>query len=63
MNERERYLESVLYGRPDRISLQPGSGRESTRIAWYSQGLPEDISNGCVVLGVRFVWPIKAINI
>jgi hypothetical protein len=45
MNARERYLETLLFGKPDRIPLEPGAGRESTRKNWYSQGLPADIKN------------------
>ena len=43
MNQRERYLETVLFGAPDRIPFTPGGGRKSTREAWYSQGLPREI--------------------
>ena len=43
MNQRERYLETLLFGTPDRIPLEPQSGRLSTREAWHKQGLPEDI--------------------
>ncbi len=42
MNERQRYLETVLFGTPDRIPLQPGGGRESTRERWYKEGLPRE---------------------
>jgi uroporphyrinogen decarboxylase len=45
MNARERYLETVLFGAPDRIPLEPGGGRESTRRAWHAQGLPRDVTN------------------
>ena len=34
----------MLFGRPDRVPLQPGSGRLSTRRAWHAQGLPEDVA-------------------
>lgn len=40
---RERYLNTLLFGQPDRIPLAPGGGRESTRAAWHRQGLPPDI--------------------
>lgn len=43
MNERERYLETMLFGSPDRVSLTLGNGRESTRAAWHSQGLPSSV--------------------
>ena len=42
MNERERYLETILFGSPDRVPFSPGGPRESTRRRWCSEGLPED---------------------
>jgi len=45
MNERERYLETMLFGNPDRVPLTPGGGRESTRARWYKEGLPEDVKD------------------
>jgi hypothetical protein len=39
MTERERYLETLLFGNPDKIPLQPGWPRESTLAAWHEQGL------------------------
>ncbi|MFC1583027.1 uroporphyrinogen decarboxylase family protein [Planctomycetota bacterium] len=45
MNARERFLETILFGKPDRIPLSPGGGRESTRNRWYSEGLPRDVKN------------------
>lgn len=41
MNPRERYLETLMFGRPDRVPFQPGGPRESTLAAWHQQGLPE----------------------
>lgn len=43
MNPRERYLETLLFGHPDRVPLTPGSPRESTLKAWHEQGLPEGV--------------------
>jgi hypothetical protein len=40
MTERERFRESLLFGEPDRVPLQPGEPRESTLKAWHQQGLP-----------------------
>ncbi|MCL5019083.1 MAG: hypothetical protein M1426_01210 [Patescibacteria group bacterium] len=40
MNERERYLETLLFGKPDKIPFQPGEPRESTLRVWHEQGLP-----------------------
>lgn len=41
MTERERYLETILFGKPDKVPLSPGGPRESTLAAWHTQGLPE----------------------
>ncbi|NLG50686.1 MAG: hypothetical protein GX552_11295, partial [Chloroflexi bacterium] len=43
MNPRERYLETLLFGQPDRVPLCPGGPRESTLAAWHQQGLPPDV--------------------
>jgi len=42
MTHRERFLETLLFGAPDRIPFAPGAGRESTRRAWRQQGCPSD---------------------
>jgi len=39
MTHRERFRETLLFGRPDRIPFAPGGPRESTRAAWKAQGL------------------------
>jgi hypothetical protein len=44
MTPRERYIETLTFGSPDRIPLQVGGGRKSTREVWHSQGLPESVS-------------------
>ena len=41
MNSRERFRETLLFGRPDRIPFSPGGPRESTRARWKSEGLDE----------------------
>ena len=41
MTERERYLEAILFGKPDKVPFSPGGPRESTLAAWHKQGLPE----------------------
>ncbi len=43
MNQRDMYLETLLFGTPERIPLNPGGGRESTRARWYKEGLPEGL--------------------
>lgn len=37
------YLETLLFGEPDKIPLSPGGPRESTRHAWHKQSLPEGV--------------------
>jgi hypothetical protein len=41
MTARERYVEALTFGSPDRVPFAPGGGRKSTREAWHRQGLPE----------------------
>jgi uroporphyrinogen decarboxylase len=42
MNARERYIETLTFGTPDRVPFEPGAGRESTLRRWRAEGLPED---------------------
>ena len=44
-NPRERYLDTLLFKKTDRVPFVPGNGRESTRRAWHAQGLPSSIEN------------------
>jgi len=41
MNPRERYIQTLTFGKPDRVPFGPGHGRESTRRRWHAEGLPE----------------------
>lgn len=45
MTPRERMLLALSFGKPDRIPLTPGYGRESTLAAWHRQGLPESVQD------------------
>jgi uroporphyrinogen decarboxylase len=45
MTSRQRLLETLLFGQPDRVPLAVGGGRESTRARWYSEGLPRTVSD------------------
>ena len=49
MNARQRFVETVLFGKPDRVPLVPGNARESTLRTWRSQGLPESIRSEGVI--------------
>ncbi len=44
MTARERYLETIRFGKPDRIPYRFSSPRESTLSAWHYQGLKPDIN-------------------
>jgi len=57
MTPRERYLETVLFGRPDKVPLSPGGPRESTLRAWHQQGLPEGAHWFAVLLETIGVEP------
>ena len=65
MTERECFVETLLFGKPERIPLVPGLGRESTRRAWHSQGLPGSVDQGDIVpyayreAGGQMPWPEK----
>jgi hypothetical protein len=41
MTFHERYMETLLFGAPDKVPLLPGGPRESTLKVWYQQGFPE----------------------
>lgn len=56
MTPRQRYRETLLFGRPDRVPLQPGAPRESTLRRWRTEGLPEGrdyMDVLCEVLGIE----------
>ncbi len=45
MTTRQRAIETLSFGRPDRVPLEPGHGRESTRAHWHATGLPADVKD------------------
>ncbi|NQU40581.1 MAG: hypothetical protein HQ523_11555 [Lentisphaerae bacterium] len=57
MNPRERYIETVTFGTPDRIPFEPGHGRESTRKRWHAEGLPEGRDPMEFAMGVLGIKP------
>ena len=50
MTERERFLKTLLFEKPDRVPFNPGSPRESTLKRWHAEGLPEDRGQRDVLL-------------
>ncbi|MDP6088323.1 MAG: uroporphyrinogen decarboxylase family protein, partial [Nitrospinota bacterium] len=54
---RERHLKSLLFGKPDRVTLTPGGPRESTLAAWRKQGLPEGTNYHAALLDLLGLEP------
>jgi len=57
MTPRQRYIEALTFGRPDRVPFQPGWPRESTLAAWHQQGLPPDRHFHTVLLETLGIQP------
>ncbi len=45
MTDRERYIATLLFQKPDRVPFAPGHGRKSTLEAWHRQGLPAEVTD------------------
>ena len=41
MTPRQRFIETLTFGSPDKIPFHPGGGRKSTRARWHKEGLGE----------------------
>lgn len=50
MTQRERFIETLSFGRPDRIPFGPGGPRESTLARWHREGLAPDANYMDVVI-------------
>jgi len=62
MNSRERYLETLLYGVPDKIPFEPGRPREKTLARWKREGLAEDkdwFDSVCEIIGIHVDQPVN----
>ncbi|MEI6845765.1 MAG: uroporphyrinogen decarboxylase family protein [Candidatus Firestonebacteria bacterium] len=56
MNNRERYINTLLFEKSDKIPFTPGGGRESTIERWESEGLPkgkDQYEALCDILGIK----------
>ncbi len=42
MDHRERFIETLLFGTPDKIPFEPGKPREKTLKRWQEEGLPKN---------------------
>jgi len=43
MTSRERFIETLTFGNPDKVPFMPGNPRESTLARWRKEGLPEGV--------------------
>jgi len=59
MNSRQRYIETLTFGNPDKIPFSPGGPRESTLKAWHTQGLPAETSFWTHLLELLGIEPEK----
>ncbi|MFH1022030.1 MAG: uroporphyrinogen decarboxylase family protein [Planctomycetota bacterium] len=63
MDNRERVIATLTFQKPDRIPLEPGRGRKSTRETWRAQGLPAEVKDADIheyaywKAGGKFPWP------
>jgi len=57
MAPRERFRETVLFGKPDKVPFGPGGPRESTRARWHEQGLPEGKSHMAAIYEILEIEP------
>ena len=44
MNERERFIQTMTAGNPDRLSYGDYFCYDSTRLRWEKEGMPKDIN-------------------
>ncbi|MHC4418633.1 MAG: uroporphyrinogen decarboxylase/cobalamine-independent methonine synthase family protein [Planctomycetota bacterium] len=49
MNSRQRWINTLLFKDKDRIPLEPGHGRQSTRARWYREGLPSGTTGDAII--------------
>ncbi len=68
MNFRERFVASLDFSKPDKVSFIPGGPRESTLKRWRSEGLPENANFMevlCSIIGIPYEKPDnpKPINV
>jgi uroporphyrinogen decarboxylase len=45
MNDRERYIQALTFGNPDKIPFGPGGPREKTLKRWRQEGLAEGVNH------------------
>lgn len=70
MTPRERYLETLRFGTPDRVPFEPGGPREKTLARWHAEGLPEGddwFAAVCASIGIDspppYYYPQPGVNL
>ena len=56
MNARERFIETLTFGHPDKIPFEPGQPREKTLARWHGEGLQEGsdwFDFLCATIGIK----------
>jgi uroporphyrinogen decarboxylase len=64
MTHRERYIETLRFGRPDRIPFEPGQPREKTFKRWHDEGLPATgnwFEHLCAAIGIGPGLPAQTV--
>lgn len=57
MNFRSRFIASLDFSKPDKVSFIPGGPRESTLKRWHSEGLPDNsdyMEMLCSIIGIPY---------
>ena len=65
MNSRERYMETLPFGTPDRIPFEPGKPREKTLRRWRQEGLPEEghwYKHLCEQIGIEAAMQVDPVG-
>jgi uroporphyrinogen decarboxylase len=65
MTERDRYLNTLLFGTPDKIPFEPGKPREKTLKRWHREGLPEEsdwYAHLCDLIGIEAAMQIDPVG-
>jgi hypothetical protein len=63
MTPRERYIQALTFGTPDKVPFEPGHGRQSTKRRWHQEGLPQGadpLVHAAETLGIELDWPQQA---
>ena len=59
MSSTERFRETLLFEKPDKVPLSAGWPRESTLAAWHKQGLAEGVNWHQALLDVLGIEEVR----